>query len=99
MLDIEAMLKQEKRSIAVDALFVGFYIAVLCIMRYTGSEWYWCTMVGAGIGARLTAISSRFRVMHWMGLVQRQEAVIELLTTVVESTPQPVVSTPKNGIN
>lgn len=100
MLDIESMLKQEKRSIFVDALFVGLYVAVVCLSRYVGTEWYLTAMAACGVGARLTSVSSRIRIMHWMGLVQRQDAVIELLTQAVDNgAPQIVVAAPKNGIN
>jgi Kef-type K+ transport system membrane component KefB len=102
MLDTEAMIKQEKRSIVVDALFAGFYMAGLIICKYVGSEWYMIAMTAAGVGSRFTSIASRVRVMRWMGLVQKQEAVVEFLSTKYDqlAAAVPVSVVPgKNGVN
>jgi len=97
MFDIAALIKQEKRSIVIDAILAGFYLAALVVLQYSGSEWYWIAIVGAMLGGRISSALSRPRVMMWMDHVQRQDAVIESLVTTLEADAPIQVPSQRNG--
>lgn len=102
MVDVRKSVKQEKREIALDAIMVGVLAAMTLVLRSLEAEWWIVLACAILCGMRLGVLSVRFRIMDWMDIVHRQEAVIEQLLNQVEDqipTPKPTAPRPpKNGM-
>ena len=86
--DISEEFLRERRGIIVDALLAGVWIAGLAIFVLR-DDIVLAVLMATLLGSRASVLVSRFRVIRWMDVVRRQDAVIEQLLVVPTEEPQP----------
>lgn len=83
-LDVDQCKVTEKKSITRDALHAGGWLAVGIVSWIVDESVFWTALTAAMVGSNLQSIYMRFRLLDWMTVVQRQDAVVEYLLSVNE---------------
>lgn len=97
--EMELAIKGERRDVIFDAIQAGVLATVVTVFAIR-HDIAVMAIAAALLGARLSSIASRYRVIRWMRIVQSQDAVIEqLLKSAMEEIPPPRPQAPRGPKN